>query len=42
MLALVLDNYATHKTPAIKEWLLKHPASSVSAETWRRFTAGLR
>ena len=22
---LVLDNYATHKTPAIKEWLLKHP-----------------
>ena len=24
-LHLVLDNYATHKTPAIKEWLLKHP-----------------
>jgi len=21
----VLDNYATHKTPAIKDWLLKHP-----------------
>jgi hypothetical protein len=21
----VLDNYATHKTPAIKEWLVKHP-----------------
>jgi transposase len=24
-LHLVLDNYATHKTPAIKGWLLKHP-----------------
>ena len=24
-LHLVLGNYATHKTPAIKEWLLKHP-----------------
>jgi transposase len=24
-LHLVLDNYATHKTPAIHEWLLKHP-----------------
>jgi transposase len=24
-LHLVLDNYATHKTPAIKEWMLKHP-----------------
>ena len=22
---LVLDNYATHKTPAIKTWLAKHP-----------------
>jgi transposase len=22
---LVLDNYATHKTPAIKRWLLRHP-----------------
>ena len=22
---LVLDNYATHKTPAIKNWLLSHP-----------------
>ena len=21
----MLDNYATHKTPAIKDWLLKHP-----------------
>jgi hypothetical protein len=21
---LVLDNYATHKTPAIKTWLLAH------------------
>lgn len=24
-LHLVLDNYATHKTPAVKAWLLKHP-----------------
>jgi len=22
---LVLDNYATHKTPAIQRWLLRHP-----------------
>jgi transposase len=22
---LVLDNYATHKTPAVKRWLLRHP-----------------
>jgi transposase len=22
---LVLDNYATHKTPSVKRWLLKHP-----------------
>jgi hypothetical protein len=22
---LVLDNYAIHKTPKIKEWLLRHP-----------------
>jgi transposase len=24
-LHLVLDNYATHKTPAIKDWLARHP-----------------
>jgi transposase len=24
-LHLVLDNYATHKTPAIREWLVRHP-----------------
>ena len=24
-LNLVLDNYATHKTPAIHQWLVKHP-----------------
>lgn len=24
-LHLILDNYATHKTPAVKAWLLKHP-----------------
>jgi len=22
---LILDNYATHKTPAIRRWLLRHP-----------------
>jgi transposase len=22
---LILDNYATHKTPAVKKWLLRHP-----------------
>jgi transposase len=22
---LVLDNYGTHKTPAVKRWLLRHP-----------------
>ena len=25
---LVCDNYGTHKTPAIQDWLLKHPAST--------------
>jgi len=25
-LHLILDNYGTHKTPAIKRWLLRHPA----------------
>lgn len=24
-LHLVLDNYATHKTPTVKEWLIRHP-----------------
>jgi transposase len=23
---LILDNYATHKTPAVQRWLLRHPA----------------
>jgi DDE superfamily endonuclease len=22
---IVLDNYATHKTPSVKRWLLRHP-----------------
>ena len=26
---LILDNYATHKTPAVKRWLLKHPGYHV-------------
>jgi hypothetical protein len=25
---LILDNYATHKTPAVKRWLAAHPAFS--------------
>lgn len=24
-LHLVLDNYTTHKTPKVKDWLVKHP-----------------
>src|SRR5210317_1382307 len=24
-LHLIMDNYATHKTPAVKAWLAKHP-----------------
>jgi hypothetical protein len=24
---LILDNYVTHKTPAVKQWLLAHPRS---------------
>ncbi len=24
-LHLILDNYATHKTPEVKRWLLRHP-----------------
>jgi transposase len=24
-LHLVCDNYATHKTPEVKKWLLRHP-----------------
>jgi len=30
-LHLVLDNYATHKTPAIHHWLLSHPASTCTS-----------
>jgi hypothetical protein len=30
-LHLICDNYATHKTPAIQKWLLRHPP--VKAET---------
>ena len=30
-LHLVLDNYATHKTPAIKDWLARHPASACTS-----------
>ncbi len=30
-LHLVLDNYATHKTPAIHQWLLKHSGSTCAS-----------
>jgi hypothetical protein len=30
-LHLVLDNYATRKTPAIHKWLLRHPASTCTS-----------
>ncbi len=26
---LVMDNYGTHKTPAIKNWLVRHPRFQV-------------
>jgi hypothetical protein len=30
---LVCDNYGTHKTPAIKAWLAKHPRVSHAGDT---------
>jgi hypothetical protein len=30
-LHLVLDNYATHKTPEIRKWLLRHPGSTCTS-----------
>jgi len=49
-LHLIIDNYATHKTPAIKRWLLRHPrfnlhltptaASWLNHSTW--WNAGSR
>ena len=46
---LILDNYATHKTPAIRRWLLRHPRFHVhftpTAASWlslvERWFAGL-
>ena len=36
---LVLDNYATHKTPAVKRWLLRHPEYHLhfipTSSSWR-------
>jgi len=34
-LHLVLDNHATHKTPEIHKWLLRHPHRRVSKEESR-------
>ncbi len=28
---IVLDNVSTHKTPAVKRWLVRHPASSCTS-----------
>jgi len=33
-LHLVLDNYATHTTPAIHQWLLKHPRFHPGIRKW--------
>ena len=30
-LHLVCDNYATHKTPDVKKWLLRHPGSTCTS-----------
>ena len=32
---LILDNASTHKTPAVKKWLLAHPASSCTSRPHR-------
>lgn len=36
---LILDNYATHKTPAVKQWLLAHPRFHLhftpTSSSWR-------
>jgi DDE superfamily endonuclease len=35
-LHLVLDNYATHKTPEIHKWLLRHPGTLATTGTGHR------
>ena len=38
----IIDNYGTHKTPAIKRWLLRHPRFHLhftsTANSWRELT----
>jgi uncharacterized protein YndB with AHSA1/START domain len=38
-LHLIIDNYATHKTPAIQRWLLRHPRFHLALHADRRFVA---
>ena len=39
---LVMDNYGTHKTPAIRNWLGRHPRSQVhftpTSASWLNFS----
>src|SRR5882762_2665313 len=34
-LHLILDNYSTHKTPAVKRWLKRHPRCEGTARATR-------
>ena len=36
----MLDNYATHKTPAIEDWLLKHPGFPPALHAHQLIMAG--
>jgi hypothetical protein len=38
-LHLIIDNYATHKTPAIRRWLLRHTRFQPHFTLHRRFLA---
>ena len=42
---LVLDNYATHKTPQVRAWLEKHPHFTPTSASWlnlvQRFFAAI-
>jgi hypothetical protein len=35
-LHLIVDNYATHKTPALKRWLIAHPRFTCTSRPTRR------
>ncbi|MFE0687883.1 IS630 family transposase [Streptomyces xiamenensis] len=36
---MILDNYATHKTPDIKRWLLTHPQFTPTSASWLNLRA---